>query len=57
MAEGATITVGGLAFTNDGSQTIDLTAPKVVEVTAVDGVTKKYYEISATTAERATCGP
>lgn len=51
VAEGATITVGGGAFTNDGSQTIDLTAPKVVEVTAVDGVTKKYYEISATTAE------
>lgn len=51
VAEGATITVGGAPFTNDGTGTIDLTAPKVVEVTAVDGVTKKYYEISATTAE------
>lgn len=51
IAEGATVAVNNAPFTNDGTGTIDLTTAKTVTVTAEDGTTVKYYQISATTAD------
>lgn len=50
VAEGATVAINGAAIQNDGTDEVDLTKTVTVQVTAADGTTAKYYQLTATKA-------